>query len=117
MSYMDIFRSQKEQGEYINAFCKNNKISKEQEKILCRIQRAATFKCSVYLTTLPQEITDCAIETQKRYREGKNYEKGDKKLLKLVKKYWNKNGIAISFEKNTIPPKSFPLDTPKVFEG
>jgi hypothetical protein len=86
---MDVFRNQKEQDEFVDFFCKLFKISKKQEQILCKIQRSAHTKHSMFLSTLPQKVINVAIKAEENY----NF---DKKLIKLIKKYWDKNGIAIN---------------------
>jgi hypothetical protein len=80
-------------------FAKANRLSKKQEIIVLTIQCATFEKDTEYLQCLPTEVLSKAKDAQAEFSEVGVSEKAvtlDKELCVLVKKYWDKNGKAIS---------------------
>ena len=79
-------------------YARKKKMSSKQEDILCTIQKATYEKDDFFLSCLPEEVTKIAKQAQ-NFWSLKMEDKGgakDDELCELVKKYWDKKGIAIS---------------------
>lgn len=85
---MDIFRSKKEEQDYVNAFCKATGLSKKQESLLCKMQRLSICKNSEFINSLPIEIKENLLKSAELYRGGEDVCKLDLELYELIKRYY-----------------------------
>ena len=87
-----------EEKQMQSKFCAKNNCSREQEQKLCDIQNAVRYSETDFLDCLPIEVVECAKKADAAWfgEEDGDAIDLDKELLSLVKKYWNKKGIAIS---------------------